>query len=428
MPSSPDPQRRSFLAAVGAASLLATTLPSAEADAEAQTGAGATPSLVSDPPRPLERTGADLGTNYSAVAAIADSWQASVFPPAGPDSFDEAFRVRVRQLVQAELSYQPPVVELRPEIVEEVDCGDHVRQRVLISTAPWFRVAGYVLVPRGRRGRGPAIVDLHSHGGMFLFGKEKVIDLGNNHPAMTRYHEQNYAGRPTATALVRRGYVVMSIDAFMFGERRVLLDEDQKYGWDRARYSLDDVQHLNTKCRAKEATIAKSLVLAGATWPGIVNHDDRRVVEYLSTRSDVDPNRIGCVGISLGGYRSAYLAAMEPRIRAACVVGFMSSMRPMLQAHVDTHSWLHFLPGLHRLLDLPEVAALAAPRALFVQQCSQDRLFPLAGMQSSVQRLAELYRAAGQPEKFRGEFYDEPHRWTVAMQDQAFDWLDQQLR
>ena len=213
----------------------------------------------------------------------------------------------------------------------------------------------------------------------------------------------------------------------MFGERRVLLDEDLKFGWDRSKYSLDDVQQLNQKCRAKEATIAKSLVLAGATWPGVVNYDDRRVVEYLTTRSEVDAQRIGCVGISMGGYRSAYLAAMDERIKAACVVGFMSSMRPMLKSHIDTHSWIHFLPGLHRLMDLPELVSLTAPRALFVQQCSQDRLFPLSGMQSSVQRIAELFQMAGCPDQFLGRFYDEPHRWTIAMQDEAFSWLDEKL-
>ena len=146
----------------------------------------------------------------------------------------------------------------------------------------------------------------------------------------------------------------------MFGERRVLLDEDLKFGWDRSKYSFKDVQQLNQKCRAKEATVAKSLVLAGATWPGVVNFDDRRVVEYLTTRPEVDAKRIGCVGISMGGYRSAYLAAMDERIKATCVVGFMSSMRPMLKSHIDTHSWIHFLPGLHRLMDLPELVSLPA--------------------------------------------------------------------
>jgi len=100
----------------------------------------------------------------------------------------------------------------------------------------------------------------------------------------------------------------------------------------------------------------------------------------------------------------------------------------MFKAHLDTHSFVHFLPGLHKYLDLPDVAALTAPRALLVQQCRRDRLFPPAGMEESVRRIAATYQAAGCPEKFEGRFYDEPHRFTIAMQDEAFAWLDKHLK
>src|SRR5437660_8401880 len=158
----------------------------------------------------------------------------------------------------------------------------------------------------------------------------------------------------------------------MFGERRTVLDADRRCGWDRSRYSEDDVKHLNQQCRSKEATLVKALTFAGLTWPGIVAWDDIRTVDYLVTRPEVDAKRIGCVGISMGGYRAIYLSALDERIAAGCVVGFLSTVKPMIKAHIDTHSWVHFLPGLHRYLDLPDVAALAAPRALLVQQCSQD--------------------------------------------------------
>ena len=414
-----EPDRREFLASVGWLPLLSAASLVTQNEAQA---------AMTDPVRELLPSTADLGTNFAAVEQIVATCRSSMFPVDQPLEFNAAFRTAARAKVREVLSYEPPRVDFQPEVVERVDCGGYWRERVLISTTPWFRIPTYVLIPKGLKNPAPAIVDLHSHGGMFLFGKEKVIDFGVNHPAMTNYHKENYNGRPTATALAKRGYVVIIIDAFMFGERRVLLDQDLKFGWDRSKYSLDEVQQLNQKCRAKEATIAKSLVLAGATWPGVVNYDDRRVVEYLTTRPEVDAKRIGCVGISMGGYRSAYLAAMEERIKAACVVGFMSSTRPMLKSHVDTHSWIHFLPGLHRLMDLSELVSLTAPRALFVQQCSQDGLFPLAGMQSAVERIAQLYESANCRDQFQGRFYDEPHRWTIAMQDEAFAWLDDKLK
>jgi dienelactone hydrolase len=181
-------------------------------------------------------------------------------------------------------------------------------------------------------------------------------------------------------------------------------------------------------CRGKESTVVKGLTLAGATWPGVVAWDDVRTVDYLTTRPDVDPKRIGCLGISMGGYRAAYLTALDERIAAGCVVGFMSAVPPMRKAHLDTHSFVHFLPGLHRLMDFPDLAALAAPRALLVQQCRQDRLFPPEGMEAAVTRIAEVYAAAQCPRQFHGRFYDEPHRFTRAMQDDAFAWLDRHLK
>jgi hypothetical protein len=129
----------------------------------------------------------------------------------------------------------------------------------------------------------------------------------------------------------------------------------------------------------------------------------------------------------MGGYRATYLSALDERIAAGCIVGFMSTVKPMIQAHVDTHSWVHYLPALHRYLDLPDVASLAAPRALLVQQCSRDGLFPLAGMQEAVEKIAAVYEKAGIRDRFSGRFYDAPHRFTLSMQEEAFDWFDQRL-
>jgi dienelactone hydrolase len=381
-----------------------------------------------DAPRDLKPTGADLGSLYPDVEKfVAKGEFAYSFLGDRFSKFDEhkkASRERVFEL----LHYSPEKVPPRAEVLKRVDCGDYVRESIVFSTSAQSRVPAYVLIPKNVKKPAPAIIDLHSHGGMFLFGKEKVIDLGDNHPAMKAYHEQNYDGRPTATELVKRGYVVISIDALFFGERRVLLDADLKNGWDRSKYTLEQVTQLNQKCRAKENTLVKGLTFAGATWPGVVFWDDVRTVDYLLTRKEVDPKRIGCVGISMGGYRSMFLAALDDRVKAACVVGFMSTVRPMIKAHLDTHSNVHFLPGLHAYLDWPDVVALHAPKPLLVQQCSKDKLFPLAAMKESVEKIEAIYKKAGAKDQFSGRFYDEPHRFTKKMQDEAFDWFDKQLK
>jgi dienelactone hydrolase len=389
--------------------------------------AGKAAAVTHDERHDLKPTGADLGTLFADVEKLTATHRYTVSFLEGKFRTFDAFRTVAREKVLDLLLYRPEKIDPRPEVAERIDRGDHIREKVVFSTSPHFRVPAYVLIPKNRKGPAPAIVDLHSHGGMFLFGKEKVVDLGTNHSAMTAYHKQNYDGRPTATALVRRGFVVITIDAFFFGERRLMLDGDLKYGSDRAKYSLADVKHLNQQCRSKEATLAKALTLAGLTWPGIVFWDDRRTVDYLVTRPEVDRKRIGCIGISMGGYRAIYLSALDERIAAGCITGFMSTVAPMIRAHIDTHSWVHFLPGLHRYLDLPDVATLAAPRPLLVQQCAKDKLFPPAGMKEAVEKIAAVYKKAGAGKEFTGRFYDAPHQFTLRMQDDAFNWLDEQL-
>ena len=418
--TTPPPSRREFLAALGLTAL-GTALPATSVSAE-QTSA-----VLTDSSRDLEATGSDLGSLWPEVEKLAEANRYADSFLSGRFRSLAEFQSIARDKLLEMLLYSPERVDARPELLERVDCGDYIREKITFSTSPSMRVPAYVLIPKSLKVPAPAIVDLHSHGGMFLFGKEKVMDLGKNHQAMTAYHQENYDGRPTATALVRRGYIVISIDAFMFGERRAIMDADLKFGWDRSKYSIGDVRELNQVCRSKEATLVKALTFSGATWPGLVFWDDLRTVDYLVTRPEVDPKRIGCVGISMGGYRSIFLSALDSRIRAGCIVGFMSTVRSMIHAHLDTHSWVHFLPALHRYLDWPDVASLAAPRSLMVLQCSLDGLFPLTGMKESVEKLATVYDQAGVKDKFTGRFYDVPHRFTLQMQDDAFAWFDRQL-
>jgi dienelactone hydrolase len=372
----------------------------------------------------------DIGTLFPVVKELANqcryplSWLQRDY--SGPEAYRQAVREKILELFH----YAPPQVALSPELIDRWETPEYIQEKILFSSAPWFRVPAYILIPKGRKGPRPAIVDLHSHGGMFVYGKEKVMPMpGGDPPAIAKYRQENYEGRSTSLALCRRGYVVISIDSFYFGERRTFFGNDaEKYGADRSKYSLQDVASLNRRAGEGEATLAKSLCWAGATWQGIVHWDDLRTVDYLVSRPEVDPSKIGCVGISMGGYRSDFLAALEDRIQCAVSVGWMSALRPMIRSHVDTHSFLHFLPGLANFMDLPDVIGCMVPKPLMVLQCSRDELYPLDGMKESLAKLEGIYTKAGAASKFIGRFYDQPHFFSIKMQEDAFDWLDRWLK
>jgi dienelactone hydrolase len=372
----------------------------------------------------------DAGTIYPEIMTLADqchyplSWLGREYPDA------VSYRQIVRGKILELFHYAPPPVQPAPEVVDRWETPDYVQEKVVFSTTPWFRVPAYVLIPKGRKAPRPAIVDLHSHGGMFIYGKEKVMPMpGGDHAAIVGYRGDNYEGRSTSLALCRRGYVVISIDCFYFGERRSLFGDDPtKPGWDRSQYTAEDVQYLNRRSGEGESVLARSLFWAGTTWQGIVHWDDIRTIDYLASRPEVDPGRIGCVGISMGGYRTDFLAGLDDRIQCAVSVGWMSTLRPLIRKRVDTHSFVHFLPGLTRFVDLPDVIGCMVPKPLMIQQCRHDALYTMEGMLESVRKIGAIYAKGGADSKFVGRFYDRPHIFSLDMQEEAFAWFDRWLK
>lgn len=339
-----------------------------------------------------------------------------------------AWKGEARAKVHELLRYDPPRCEPRVEVVERVDCGDHMREKITFNTTPDIRVSAFVLVPKGGKQRWPAVVALHDHGGFYVWGKEKIVEYGREHPALGEFKQRCYAGRSWATELCRRGHVVIAIDMMFWGERRMLLTSDPPAWRERETMSAQDVTAFNKAGRDRIPLLATALFEAGVTWAGVMFTDDIRTVDYLLTRPDVDPDRIGCCGLSVGGFRSAHLAGLDARIKAAVVVGWMSSYGAMLRTKITSIGPMKFIPGLYRYLDLPDVAAMTAPGGLMVIHGTQDGLFTNEGVREAFDKIGKIYAKAGVPDRFEGVTYDGPHEFNAAMQDRAFAWLERWLK
>jgi dienelactone hydrolase len=348
----------------------------------------------------------------------------------------EQWKTMAKAKVFELLSCFPAGEELSPRTVAESESQGLREEEIEFSSARGVRVRGILLTPTKRQGRLPAIVALHDHGGFYYFGKEKIIARRNEPAILTSFKDSAYGGRSWATEIARRGYVVLSIDAFYFGSRRLdynsvsdmIVGRIPRRPLDYPAGSDEHIREFNFFCEAFESLLVKHILVAGTTWPGIMFFDDRRSVDYLLTREEVDPGRIGCCGLSIGGFRSAHLAALEPRIRCAVVTGWMTTYRSLLADRLRDHTYMIYVPGLARYLDLPDVVALTAPNALLVQQCVQDSLYNMDGMQESCEKIGSVYKEIGCQEKFKSAFYDNGHQFNRAMQEEAFLWLDRWLK
>ncbi|NUQ01539.1 MAG: acetylxylan esterase [Armatimonadetes bacterium] len=340
----------------------------------------------------------------------------------------ESWKREARATFFSLLHYDPPRCEPRAEVVERVDCGEYVREKVYFNTTPDIRVPAYLLLPKGEPRRRPAVVCLHDHGAFFAWGKEKVVKIEPEHPALAEFKRVSYSGRSYGDELARRGYVVIAIDMFYWGERRMLLPTDPPAWRDREKMSAEEVLAFHRRSGASTPLVGTGLFEAGVTWSGVMFLDDLRTVDYLVTRPEVDPERIACVGLSVGGFRSAHLAGLDPRIKAAVVVGWMSTYGEMLRDKLTSIGFMKVVPGQYQYLDLPDVASMLAPGALMVIHGQRDGLFPPDGVQAAFDKLAAVYRKAGVPERFEPVTYDGPHEFNSAMQERAFAWLDRWLR
>lgn len=374
--------------------------------------------------RPIA-TGSDVGSLFPFIQsqAVKGEFPLSWLNPRFRSL--ASWKKRARAKLLDLLHYAPPPCDSAPELLEQVDCGDYIREHVRFNTTPDIRVPATVLVPKNIPQPAPAIVALHDHGGFYFWGREKIIEMPAEHPVLTDFKRQYYGGKSVATELVRQGYIVVVIDMFFWGERRMLLDEDPDDWRERpASITRERIQAFNSRSGQNEQLVGRTIYSAGFTWPGVMFWDDIRTVDYLLSRPDVDKKRIGCVGLSVGGLRSCHLAALDSRIRAAVVVGWMASFPTQLKKQIrNTIGHTKVVPGLYQHLDYPDVASLAMPTPMLVINGSKDGLFNLDGVKASFAKLQACYAKAGVPDRIQTRLYETPHEFNAEMQSEAWMFL-----
>ena len=374
-------------------------------------------------------TGSHIGNLYPFVQGRADRSRLELSFLREEFKSLRDWQPGARSKVLEHLFYAPEPITPDPQIIRRVEREDYVEEYLTFRTAPDLRVPAYVLVPRKATLPAPGIVALHSHDGIYLWGKEKLVENDKEHAFLTAFKQRSYGGKSIAAELARRGYVVIAIDMFYWGERRMLLDDDPAAYRERPLTMTDEeIGAFNRRASQNESLIGRSLFTAGITWPGVVLWDDLRTLDYLASRPEVDAARLGCVGLSVGGYRSFLLAALDERIKAAVDVGWMTSLASQIKQHVTNTIGLSFhINGLYRYMDLPDLSALIAPRAVLVINGSQDRLFALEGVKAAFDKVARCYAKAGATERQRCRLYDAPHQFNLEMQEEAWEWLEDSI-
>lgn len=261
-------------------------------------------------------------------------------------------------------------------------------------------VPGYLCIPEGLDGPAPAILYCHYHGGEYDNGKEEIF---KEWPAKT----------PPAVEFTKRGYVVIAVDAYCFGERRGKGPAGKK-----------------ETGGAEELTMSKLNLWYGRSLWGMMLRDDLMALDYLCSRPEVDKKRIGVTGMSMGSTRSWWLAALDERISAAVCVACLTRYQDLIATgRLREHGIYYFVPGVLEHFDTEAVVSLIAPRPLLTQTGDRDGGSPISGVNTINSFVERVYRLYGKNECFRGVVYPGVgHKYTAKMWRETLAWLDRWLK
>jgi dienelactone hydrolase len=334
-----------------------------------------------------------------------------------------------RKCVLNGLNYDPGILNLNPERMEVKDRGEFTLEKVRFNTTPWHRLEGYFLLPKGVKYPVPGIVALHAWGGPMCFGKDRIVNSGRDHEVLASHRKDAYDGVYLAEEIARRGYAVIVIDAHHFGPRIPKGINDIPIDVDPFSLSADEYKKLDEKVRSLLYYGLTQLNWAGTTWAGLNYYDDSRCIDYLLSRPEVNPEKIGVTGLSGGGWRTDMLAALDPRIKASVSVGWMTT-GDMLQLYNIRGAVGTFclLPGVWNRLDIPDLAAMSAPNACMVVVGNQDLLFPTEGKEKYRADIKAVFDWAGCSNKVSFYTPDTVHCYNRDIQEKAFTWFDNHLK
>ncbi len=254
------------------------------------------------------------------------------------------------------------------------------------------RVPAILLIPDRRAAKAPGMLYHHWHGGDYGLGKKELIE-GN----------MGLEG-PYAPVLASKGIVTLAIDSWCFGERN---------------------HHAN---REIEMDTFKEMLWHGRVLWGMMLWDEHQALTYLASRAEVDPERLGAMGISMGATKAWWLAALDPRIKVCIDICCLTDFDELLRNHnLRVHGIYYYVPGLLNHFNTSEINELIVPRARLSLNGRHDVGTPPAGVEKVRNYLLPLYQKKDRTGSCRIELFDCGHREIPEMRQLISEWLDKKL-
>ena len=304
-----------------------------------------------------------------------------------------AFQKRRRQLLWSLLGDLPFRHRPKPPKLIRKEKGiGYVLEHLELDLNGIEPVPALLLVPDKPQQPAPGLLYIHWHGGTYPTGKMELITGQKVLPAY-------------APVLAEKGIVTLAIDSWCFGER----------------------QH-NPNGKTGEEDAFKEMLWRGRVLFGMMMFDEHRAVDYLVSRLEVDANRIGAFGLSMGATKAWWLAALDPRIKLCIDLCCMSDYEELIKiGNLKGHGIYYYVPSLLKHFQTQQINELIVPRPHLSMNGRKDLLTPPAGVERVRDHLRPLYQRYGKAEDCRIELFDCGHEELPEMRQMTLDWLDTHL-
>jgi Acetyl xylan esterase (AXE1) len=271
------------------------------------------------------------------------------------------------------------------QILSTEDRGTYTLEKLVLDLNGEEPAPAYFARPKGASGKLPTVLFNHSHGGGYQIGKTEFIE------------GREYMGKPPyAEFLTSLGYNALCFDTWIFGERATRTELD---------FFKDTLWH-------------------GRVLWGMMVYDSLKAVEYLVTRPDVDVQRLGTVGMSMGSSAAQWLGALEPRIKVVVDICCLTDWHTLVEVGgLKGHGIYYYVPDLLNHFTTAQMNALIAPRAHLSLAGNQDPLTPVAGLEKIDGELKGVYAVAGHAANWQLLRYDGMHFETPVMREEIRRWF-----
>ncbi|MBX3400201.1 MAG: alpha/beta fold hydrolase [Gemmataceae bacterium] len=282
------------------------------------------------------------------------------------------------------------LVPLDVKVVSEEKLDGYVRRKITFAVEKGDRVPAWLLIPNGAK-KNPAALCLHQ---TINIGKDEPVGLGKQESKQQALH------------LVKRGYVCLAPDYPSFGEYQYDFQPAFKAG-----------------------------LYQSGTMKAIWNN--MRAVDLLQSLPEVDGERIGVIGHSLGGHNSLYTAAWDERLKVAVSSCGFNSFHKYYGGNLKGWTSDRYMPRIaseygndpkRMPFDFDDVLLAICPRAVFAMSPLKDANFEVSGVKDVIAKAAPVYAKLGVPEKLKAVHPDAGHEWPEAERTAAYEFMDAMLK